>query len=197
MSLILGKSFDRNYTVRIPFLDGHYNVGTFFNKKSTFLLFGVEPDHIIDHKSVKINMYKNLRTSKFCETFINLHDYKKTNLDIINQYDSIREVYKSDISLFLNETIQLSKVDVDQKSFYDVLTIYGFTLTSYVNEFVFLIAERQNIIRKLSKKMVRTTGIQISTNNPINLLNEFHEDFKKEFNVKHEEKKETIKFSEL
>ena len=27
MPLQLGKSFDRNYNVRVPFLDGYYNAG--------------------------------------------------------------------------------------------------------------------------------------------------------------------------
>ncbi len=43
MSLTLGKSFNRNYRLRIPFLDGHYDVGIFFNKKSSLLLFSYEP----------------------------------------------------------------------------------------------------------------------------------------------------------
>ena len=42
MALKLGKSFDRNYNIRIPFLTGFYDIGIFFNKKSTFLLFSVD-----------------------------------------------------------------------------------------------------------------------------------------------------------
>ena len=59
------------------------------------------------------------------------------------------------------------------------LTIYGFTLNSFMSEFVFILAERQNIDNKLNKKMVRTSGIQISTSSAIDLLNEFHEDSNK------------------
>ncbi len=66
MSLTLGKLFDRNYTMQIPFLDGHYNIGTFFNKRSTNLLFSVEPDFddMPTKSGVKINMFKNLESSK-------------------------------------------------------------------------------------------------------------------------------------
>ena len=39
MGLNLGKQFNRNYNVRIPFLDGFYNIGVYFDKRSTFLLF--------------------------------------------------------------------------------------------------------------------------------------------------------------
>ena len=96
MALTLGKSFDRNYNIRIPFLDGYYNIGIFFNKRSTFLLFKVDPDFSIatnQKHGVKINMFKNLESSKFCETFINLHNYKKSTLDIINQFDNIKSEY--------------------------------------------------------------------------------------------------------
>ena len=181
MALTLGKSFDRNYNLRLSFLDGYYNVGIFFNKRSTFLLFKIEPDFskvTIQKHCVKINMFKNLESSKFCETFINLHNYKKNTLDIINQFENIKPEYYHEISFIFNETLTLSKTKIDDKILYDTLTIYGFTLNSFMNEFIFILAERQNIDNRLRKKMVRTSGIQISTSSAIDLLNEFHNDSK-------------------
>ena len=179
MGLQLGKNFDRNYTVRIPFLDGHYNIGAFYNKRSSFLLFRVDPDFInkkaIDH-SVKISMFKNLESSNFCETFLKLHSYRKSTLDISNQFQEIKSDYHYDVSFVMNETINLSRVEVDDRILYDTLTLYGLTLTAFSSEFIFLIAERQNIIKRLSKKVVRTTGVQIATTASLNLLNEFHEE---------------------
>lgn len=178
MSLTLGKLFDRNYNMRIPFLDGHYNIGTFFNKRSTSLLFSVDPDFEdsnIKH-GIKINMFKNLTSSKFVETFLNLHNFRKNTLDIMNQFENIKDDYSYEISFILNEMIKLSKVDIDGKYLYDVLNLYGFTMTSYSNEFIFIIAERQNILKKLGKKLVRTTGIQISTSSALGMLNEYTEE---------------------
>jgi len=180
MSLTLGKLFDRNYTMRIPFLDGHYNIGTFFNKRSTSLLFSVEPEfsNSTTKHGIKINMFKNLKSSKFTETFLNLHNFRKNTLDIMNQFENIKDDYSYEIGFILNETLKLSKVEINGKYLYDVLNLYGFTLTSYSNEFIFIIAERQNILKKLGKKMVRTTGIQVSTSNALNLLDEFHQESK-------------------
>jgi hypothetical protein len=178
MSLSLGKTFDRNYNIRLPFLDGYYDIGTFFNKRSPFLLFRIDSDftnNIAPH-GVKINMFKNLESSKFCETFLNLHNFRKSTLDIINQFEGIKPDYYYDINFILNETLRLSKVEVGDKTLFDILTIYGFTLTIYNNEFIFIIAERQNIIKKLGKKVVRTTGVQISTSRALNILNEFHDE---------------------
>lgn len=178
MSLKLGKSFNRSYSIRIGILDGYYNIGMFFNKKSTFLLFRVDPDFTTsDFKhNIKINMYKNLESSKFCETFIKLHNYRKDTLDISNQFDRIKDEYTSDISFILNENITLSKVQLHDKDVYDTLNIYGFTMTSYNNEFVFIITERHNILKRLGKKIVRTSGIQISTTPALNMLDEFHQE---------------------
>jgi len=44
-------------------MKGFYNIGIYFDKKSTFLLFSIKPDFyesIEYEKSIKINMFKNL-----------------------------------------------------------------------------------------------------------------------------------------
>jgi len=179
--LNLGKILNRDYEIRLPFLNGNYNINIFFNKKSSFLLFSIEPDFRDDiniNYGTKINMFKNLQSSKFCETFLNLHNYRGKKLDIINQFESIKDEHLSDVHFIFNESINLSKYEFDSKILYDSLQIYGLTLVTHPNEFIFIIAERQNIIQKLNKKIVRTTAIQIGTNNSINILNEFHDEFK-------------------
>ena len=177
--LTLGHSFNRNYNLRVPFLDGFYNIQIFFNNKSSFLLFGLDSDFTqskeLKHSS-KVNMFKNIESSKFCETFINLHNYRSNSLDIVNQFKEIKPDYTSDINFLFNETIMLSKINVDENIFYDTLTLYCFTIIPYVNEFVFLIAERQNIITKLSKKIVRSSGIQLATKPSLDLIEEYFEE---------------------
>ena len=176
MSLKLGKTFDRNYSMRIPILDGHYNIGIFFNRKSTFLLFRVDPDFSTSSfkHNVKINMFKNLESSKFCETFIKLHNFRKDTLDISNQFDKINDNYTHDISFILNETITLSKIQLHDKEVFDRLNIYGFTMNSYLDEYAFIITERHNVLKRLGKKIVRTSGIQIATTPALDFLNEYH-----------------------
>jgi hypothetical protein len=43
-----------------------------------------------------------------------------------------------------------------------------------MNEFIFLLTERQNIVRKFSRKIVRTSGLQIATSQAIDMLNDYH-----------------------
>jgi len=177
MALTLGKALDRCYNLRIPFLDGYYNIGVFFNRRSTFLLFSVDPDFPRKktiERSPKISMFKNLESSRFAETFLELHNYRSNNLDILNQFQTVRPEYYHDVNTVLNETISVAKIELDDRTLYDTLTIYGLCLTAYTNEFIFLIAERQSIVRKLQKKIVRTTAMQIATTPGIALLDDFY-----------------------
>jgi hypothetical protein len=181
MALKLGKSFDRNYNLRLPFLNSFYDIGIFLNKKSTFLLFSVDPAGSRENKieGAKINMFKNLESSKFCETFLELHNFRKSTLDILNQFKCIRSEYYHEVSFIMNETLNFAKIEVDEdKTLFDCLNIYGFTLNSYQNEFIFLITERQNIVKKLNRKIVRTSGIQIGTSQALHMLNDYHEESK-------------------
>jgi hypothetical protein len=180
MPLQLGKSFDRNYNIRMPFLSGFYNIGMFFSKKSTFLLFSVDQDFsTTEIGGTKINMFKNLEGSKFCETFINLHNYRKETLDIQNQFKEIKPEFFQDISFLTNETITLAKIEIDDRILYDTLNIYAFTMNAYINEFIFLITERHNIVKRLRKKVVRTSGLQISTTSALKMLDEYNEEYRK------------------
>lgn len=183
MGLQLGRSFNRNYTIRLQFLDGFYDVGLFYNNKSSFLLFSVDSDFTqskskeLKH-SVKINMFKNIESSKFCETFLNLHSYRSQTLDIINQFKEIKPDYTNDIHFLFNESLIMSKVTIESSTFYDTLNLYCFTMTAYTNEFLFLIAERQNIISKLEKKVVRSSGIQIATTTSLDLIDDFFNEYR-------------------
>lgn len=180
--LSLGKSFNRNYNLRFPFFGGFYNIGIYFNDNSNFLLFSVNSDfseskhNLAD--SVKVNMFKNIESSKFCETFLNLHNYQGTNLDIINQFKEIKTEFINDINFILNETIIIKKVIVDNKVFFDQIYLYGFTISAYSNEFIYLLAERHCISKKINKKIIRTTSLQIATNRSISMLNDYNNELK-------------------
>lgn len=181
MGLTLGKTFDRSYNLRLPFLMGFYNIGIYFSKKSPFLLFSLDSDFPKDnvYPNIKVNMFKNLKSSRFCETFLELHDYRKQTLDIQNQFERVKDEYYSEIVFLLNETMILSKYKVeDRGELFDTLSVYGFTMSSYYNEFIFLLAERQNIILRLDKKIVRTSAIQISTSASLQAIDEFYKDLK-------------------
>ena len=144
-------------------------------------------------------MFKNLESSKFCETFIKLHNYRKNTLDISNQFEKIKDEYTHDVSFILNETITLSKLELHDKDVFDTLNIYGFTLNSFIDEYIFIITERHSVMKRLGKKIVRTSGLQIATTPALNMLDEFHQECNVESQSGHETvgaKDKIIKLSE-
>ena len=203
-SLELGKSFDRSYSLKTRFLDGAYDITIFFDKKSPLVLFKVNPNFyysssMLDH-SIKISMYKTLEGSKFCETFLELNTYRNNNLDIKSQFQKIKYNHIEDINVILNETINLRKLILGNKSIFDSLKLFGLTLSLYQNEFFFLIAERQKVSKSLNKKIVRSCGLQISTITSLGVLDEYsgiplinHPNI----NLQNYKKQEDINFTDL
>ena len=80
------------------------------------------------------------------------------------------------LSFVFNESLTLSKVEVGERTFYDQLNIYGFTMNSHIDEFLFVLTERHNIVKKLGKKMVRTSGLQIATTPALEMLEDYHKE---------------------
>lgn len=179
--LRLGKKLNRTYGIRLPFNNGFYNITVFFDKSSTFALYSIDSDFTeSDEVPGNIIMFKNIEASKFCDVFLNLHNFKKETLDIVNQFDSIKPDYTGDVTMVLNETITLSKIKVQDRELYDTMNLYGFTILPYVEEFFFLISERHSIMRRLGKKVVRTTAMQVSTKNTTNVLDQYYDESKKQ-----------------
>jgi hypothetical protein len=194
MSLHLGDKFNRQYNLRIPILSGYYDINIFYSTKNTHLLFDVVPDFSdstdIQKNGIKIRMFKNIESSEFCELFLNLHNYRKETLDIVNQFNSIKSEFIQDISFGFNEKIVLAKKEIHDKTVFETLNIYAFLLNDYHKEFLFLLTERHNISKMLGKKMVRTTGLQIATSQSLKTLKDikfnYDEMKKKNMNLKME-----------
>jgi len=186
MPINLGKNLNRCYQIQLPFVNYYYIINIYFNKKSTLLLFSTQPQFLNndqpEHSGIEVRMFKNLSSSKFCEVFLKLNSYKSSTLDILNQFDGVNNKYIHYINYLFNEIIDLSKISIKNensdkfKYFKDKLSITGFTIDSCQNNFIFVLAERQNII--LNKKIVRTSGIQISTFDSLNFLSDFYKNMK-------------------
>ena len=178
MGLSLGKTFNRNYVFRIPVANDFYDVNIFFNKKSNFLLFRVDPviSRSKNSTSSKISMFKNIEGSKFSKTFLELNNYQNKNLTITNQFKNIKPDLYDEINFVMNEHINIAKHYIDGRELYDTMTIYGFTITSCTDEYFFMIAERQHIVKRLNKKVVTTSGLEISSLNALNILEDFYKE---------------------
>jgi len=167
MSLTLGKSFNRQYKLRLPFKDFFYDIGVFFNTDINFNLFDVKT--VLKYNSdkeftgVHINMYKNIETSPFCKKCLNLSLVDNR----LSKFKGIKEEWDNDIYCAFKEKISLNANNY--------LKIYIFKIKSYCSnkdDFLFLLIERKNYLKKYKSDKIVTTlsGLQISTPDPFNYI---------------------------
>jgi len=155
MSLTLGKSFNRQIKMRLPFQNYFFDIGIFYTTIINFNLFDIKP--VYKHGNtplddVKINMYKNIEASDFCMNFLNM----KIENERPSKFIEIKDKYQSDIYSNLTETIIMNNNNI--------MKIYLFSLAAYEDEFLYIMVERKNIAKTKEDKIVNTlSGIQIMT----------------------------------
>lgn len=160
-----GSRLNRSYSLYFPFLGEYITVTVFFSKANSSLAFKTTPRYNEQDRDSKlvVSTYKDLKQSIFSSTFLDIKDFKSENLDIRSQFSNILPDFKEKIQYVSNESIKLSKVQTDNGTFENLLFLYAFTFNDYVDDFLYLLAERQHIDTILNKKIVRTSAIQIST----------------------------------
>jgi len=155
MSLTLGKSFNRQIKMRLPFQNYFYDIGIFYTTIINFNLFDVKP--VYKHGNnpsddVKINMFKNIEASEFCMNFLDM----KIENERPSKFITIKDKYQSDIYSNLTETIIMNNNNI--------MKIYLFSLAAYEDDFLYVMVERKNITKAKEDKIISTlSGIQIMT----------------------------------
>ena len=166
--LELGNSLNREYRIRVPFMNGFCNLGIFMNPRKLLVLFSLKADVVDNYPKVQMN--RNLQGSMFCEKCIELYSYQSKSLDIRNQFNGIKKKYDDRVSQVINETVVMSKVTLNDKELSNRLELFGFTIVGFDTEYLYLIAERQHINVEQEKKLVRTCGIEIASSEAIDYI---------------------------
>lgn len=181
--LTLGSKLNRLYTLYIPFNNSFCEIGVIFNKYNSFIGFNIDSKtyHMAREDKIKSNIFQQLNKSAFAMTFLDLRDYQSKNLDIKQQFHNILPQFQSQIQYETNETIKLSKVQTGDKTFESCIYIYILKFVDYKDDFLFCLAERQHIDVAMNKKIVRTSAVQISTNQCNEDLTSLVEQYNKEF----------------
>ena len=165
--LTFGNKLNRAYTLYIPFMDDHCEISIFFNKSNSFVGFNLDQNNYIKSRNGEIKAFTffDLTKSAFATAFLDLRDFRSKNLDIKQQFNNILPDFKDKIHYETNETVKLSKISTAKGKLESSLFIYVFKFTDLNNDFIYCLTERQHIDVVLDKKIVRTSAIQISTNN--------------------------------
>lgn len=169
--LTLGSKLNRLYAMHLPFMDDFCEIAILFNKSNSFIGFNLDQTNYVRSRNneSKCFIFNDLSKSAFATSFLDIRDFRSKNLDIKQQFNNILPEFKDKIHYETNETVKLSKITTPKGKLESCLYIYVFRLTDYGNNFIYCLAERQHIDIVLDKKIVRTSAIQLSTN-------ECHED---------------------
>jgi len=179
--LTFGNKLNRLYTLYLPFLEDHCEIGVFFNKSNSFVGFNLDQTNYVKSRNgnIKCFIFNDLNKSAFATSFLELKDFRSKNLDIKQQFNNILPEFRDRIHYETNETIKLSKIQIKEKTFESCLFVYVFKFIDFGNNFLFALAERQHIDVSLNKKIVRTAGIQLCTNERFEELTEMVEIYNK------------------
>lgn len=165
----LNDKCDRAYTLKFSFQNRLGDMTVYYNTNNLFTAFNL--DQYTYEKTCKRGfsntIFFNLDRSLFAKTFLDLKNFKTNSCEIKNQYYGILPQHRSIIQCELQEKIVISshKVLWDKYPQENNLIINMLRLSLYDQDFVYLIAQRQIIDKVLDKKLIRTSAIQIETEN--------------------------------
>lgn len=158
MALSLGRTFDRQIKMRVPYKNFFYDVGVFFTTKTNFSLFEIKPilkfgvDQVPN--DVKIKMFKNVEMSNFCMNYLNLESNDLDDIHHPIHFESIKDKWVNTVICSSSEYIDLGKINY--------LKIYVFDILK--DDFKFIMTERccdskGIVIKNLSGVQIYTSDI--------------------------------------
>ena len=164
MALTLGKSFNRQIKLRLPFQKYFYDISVFYTTKINFNLFDIKPimkyNTFDISNNVKINMFKNIEMSEFCMNCLNL-EYDENTRPL--KYVDIVDNWKSSITCESVDNIIMSDDNY--------IKIYLFKIKDFDKDFLFLLIERRNYFKENNNQILTTlSGVQISISEPIDMI---------------------------
>jgi len=162
----LGNKINRLYSIHIPFMDSSCDIDIVFNKFNSFIGFNLDHTNYIKSRNNELHstIYQDLSKSGFATSFLDIKNVRSKNLDIKQQFCNILPAFRSHIHYETNETVKLAKIQTRKGIYESCLFIYCFRYTDFGNDFIYCLAERQHIDVVLEKKIVRTSAIQLCSN---------------------------------
>ena len=162
----LGNKLNRMYSLHLPFMNTTCDLNIVFNKSNSFIGFNIDQSTYIKSRNgeLKQSIFVDLNKSAFATTFLDIRDFKSRTLDIKQQFNNIQEKFRDRIHYETNETVKLSKIKTEKGEFESCLFVYIFRFTDFQDDFLYCLVERQHIDVVFDKKVVRTSGCQLCSN---------------------------------
>ena len=155
----LNDKFNREYTLKLKFLNRDCELSVFFNKNNLYTAFSLDQATYEKNKKKSNSsiIFFDLNKSLFAKTFLDLKNFNTNNIDIKNQYSSIYSQHRDIVSREFYENIVLdtTKVSWHNQLQDNSIKLNIFRLSLYESDFLFLLCERQLIDPVLGKKIIR------------------------------------------
>jgi len=151
---------------------------------------------LITSKQVKVRLHRDLRNCMFCRTFFNLESLEDDKHDYRCRFDSIKPMFKNTVFPFCSEILdlktssdneRLSSSDLyknhNSEDYYKYITNYinivGFKVFDFESDLIYIFVERKifNVITRT--QVIRTMGIQMTTDKGFDALCKYKEYYDK------------------
>lgn len=156
--------FQREYILNLKFLKKYINLSILFNKNNLYTSYHVDQQtYCMCKNRYSLNVCFDLKKSRFCQTFLDISDYKSENCDIVNAFNGIFTQYRNLVFYDNQESIHMDKVLMFDSFVENKLDIHVFRLYKFDREFLFCLCSRQYIDNKFKRKIVRSSAFNLMT----------------------------------
>lgn len=193
LKLVLSPTLNRSMVYTSYPLNKPLYFSIMFNKKSSGLEAQYDTrNYMITSNQIIVRMFRNLSNCMFSNVFFYvLSKVDKTGnkkIDYRTKFLGINTSYKDAVLQFLSERLDLrSETENRKKDYSNYLMVSGWKLFDLDSEIIFYFVQRKlfNIVTRTS--VIRTMGLQFSTNHGCEVLDQYHEDFVRRVKKKDED----------
>lgn len=151
------------------------------NKQTSPIVFQIGNMGVPDENNkIFVTMFRNLKNSKFTNTFLQLKssDPNNKSYDYQNEFIGINRLYEREMFQFTSEKLLLSTLNKQNKKFANnYLLTMGFKVFGCENDLIFYFVQRRcyNAITKTN--IIRTAGLQFANQKGLETLDKYFESY--------------------
>jgi hypothetical protein len=147
----------------------------YHHRKTSALQFDVDSRSVpIKNNQVKVSMFRNLESCPFSKIFFKLENLKTDSYDYQGKFGGVEKLYEQYCYPFMKE-----KLDFQSGNSNDISTNYmlvmGWKLFDLEDELLFFFVQRRCYNTITRSNIIRTAGLQFSTDKGIEILNKYYE----------------------
>jgi len=147
--------------------------GVKYDKKSSALQFQLDSNSsLIRERDVRVQMYRNLDTCKFCKLFFDMETISNDNCDYRGKFSGVKSLYARHMIQFLKEKYDFQMNDKGKPS-QNYMLILGWKLQDSDNDLLFYFIQRKCYNDATRVNIVRTAGLQLATERGLQFLDRY------------------------